>query len=130
MVRGPILVDHVIEGTINDAGTDDGEAVKILDPVVDAGDLGADEGAAVSEGIVYRSDITRCTAAWQQVLKKNRAERKIFIPRVEEANIGAQHPVAPPSGHWLSLAGWGILNYYTVGAPYTTSPNSYLARGI
>lgn len=50
-MRGPILVDHVIEGTINGGGMDDGEVVKMLDPVVDAGDLGADEGAAVGEGI-------------------------------------------------------------------------------
>lgn len=80
MVRGPILVDHVIEGTINDAGTDDGEAVKILDPVVDAGDLGADEGAAVSEGIVYRSDITKYTAAWQQVLKETELGERYLYP--------------------------------------------------
>lgn len=68
-MRAPIFVDHVMVGTWN--GADRG-----LDPAVDAGDLGADEGIAVGREDADISLLRDLAAVARSV-----AERTIYIPR-------------------------------------------------
>lgn len=88
-MREPIFVDHVMVGTWN--GADRG-----LNPVVDAGDLGTDEGIAVG-----REDADIFLSRDLVTVAEGVAERTILIPRVEKANIG------PNTAQWsLVITRW------------------------
>lgn len=78
-----MLVDHVMVGTWNEAGPD-----RRLDPDVDTGDLGADEGAAGNAVIFYHEIYGQqlaVSSSWQ--LAERTMHVYVFIPRAEEANI-------------------------------------------
>lgn len=95
-----MLVDHVIVGTWNGVGPD-----MRLDPDVDMGDLGADEGAAGNAVIFYHEIYGQqlaVSSSWQ--LAKRTIH--IYTPRGRSKYKNQHNPVAHPisSYHWLSLA--------------------------
>lgn len=121
-----MLVDHVMVGAWNGAGPD-----RRLDPDVDTGDLGADEGAAGNAVIFYHEIYGQqlaVSSSWQLAERTIRIYTCtcIYTPRGRSKYKNQHNPVAHPmsSNHWLSLAGWPPPLYIT------TSPNILYIFGI